>query len=855
MPFGLTNAPATFMRTMNHIFRDYLDRFVVVFLDDILVYSRNPEEHCQHLQTVFKLLADNRLFINRDKSVFFQPRVEYLGHIIDRDGLHVDPRKVQAINDWPIPQNITQLRAFLGLANFSRKFVQDFSKKVAPLTDLTKDKVFTWTDQAQAAFTMIKSELASTHALSFPDPASPYSLKICTDASNQGLGAVLLQGDKVIAYESRKLKPRERIYPVHDKELLAIHHALQTWRHFLLGQSFEVHTDHRSLRYLFTQEHLNDRQRRWIEHFADFHFQINYAPGKLNVIADALSRTPLVATVTTVDFPLVSEFSGAYPLDPDFRHLWTALQQNQTTSQQLLAAGYRLEAGLLIRWNRICVPRQFQLTLFQECHETPTGGHLGRDKTLHTLSQHFYWKGMATFVAKQCRQCLSCQAAKIPTTPPSGLLQPLPVPHRPWEHITMDFITGLPKYQAKYDGIMTVVDRFTKLAHFIPYRTNMRASDVAKLFLQHIIRLHGVPASIVSDRDTKFLSEFWKDLMAALGTQLNFSTAFHPQTDGQSEVLNRIVEDILRCFVHETPGKWGEFLPLAEYAYNSSKNSSTGLTPFFATYGYQPRLPLDIARAQTVPIHDTLLSWQQIFDHLYRMITASQQKYKHTADLHRKPTAVTIGSWVWLRLHRTRFQHKQFSKLQARYFGPFKVLKQIGTNAFRLQLPPSWTIHNVFHASLLKLHQGDPPTADDEPVALPDTPFQHTILKPIRILAHEWRVTRHQRYRRFKVLWDGLDPDHCTWETEHDLQDYGNLVADYDTQQLAIAHLQLRTTASPGGEAYDTDSIIDPQSTQVNTLSVNQACQHTTNDQSTGSKSAANIGFANGRPESGNQIR
>lgn len=294
MPFGLTNAPAAFMDLMNRVFYPFLDRFVVVFIDDILVYSRTKEEHDQHLRTVFQTLRDNQLYAKFSKCEFWLEEVSFLGHIISASGIMVDPKKVEAIMDWKPPKSPTEIRSFLGLAGYYRKFVQGFSIIAAPMTRLLQKKVkFEWTEKCQESFDKLKAMLTEAPVLVQPLPGKDYV--IFSDASLNGLGCVLMQEGKVIAYASRQLKIHEKNYPTHDLELAAIVFALKIWRHYLYGEKCYIYTDHKSLKYLPTQRELNLRQRRWMEFIKDYDCVIDYHPGKANVVADALSRKSMSA--------------------------------------------------------------------------------------------------------------------------------------------------------------------------------------------------------------------------------------------------------------------------------------------------------------------------------------------------------------------------------------------------------------------------------------------------------------------------------------------------------------------------------------------------------------------------------
>jgi hypothetical protein len=296
LPFGLTNAPGVFMSLMNGVFREYLDKFVQVFIDDILIYSRTTEEHDEHLRLVLQCLREHKLYGKLSKCSFYQSRIHYLGHVISGEGIAVDPAKVEAIMEWPAPTNVTEVRSFMGLAGYYRRFVEGFSKIAGPITELQKkNKKFVWTEKCAEAFRRLKELLTTAPILKVPD--MDVDFLVCTDASKEGLGGVLMQDGRVIAYISRKLRRHEENYATHDLELLAIVYALKVWRHYLVGRKFELKTDHCGLQHIFTQSDLNARQRRWSELLSEYDFEITYIKGTVNRVADALSRRPRIFSV------------------------------------------------------------------------------------------------------------------------------------------------------------------------------------------------------------------------------------------------------------------------------------------------------------------------------------------------------------------------------------------------------------------------------------------------------------------------------------------------------------------------------------------------------------------------------
>jgi hypothetical protein len=303
MSFGLTNAPAYFMYLMNSVFMEYLNKFVVVFIDDILIYSQNEQEHEKHLRKVLQRLRDCQLYAKLSKFEFWISKVLFLGHIINRDGLVVDPKKVAAILDWKAPKDVQGIKSFIGMAVYYRRFIEGFSKIARPMTALLAKKVeFKWTLVCQESFETLKQKLTTSPVLVLPDVHKPFS--VYYDASYTGLGRVLMREGRVVAYSSRQLKVHEKNYPTHDLELAVVVHALKTWRHYLYGQKCDIYMDHKSLKYIFTQSELNMRQRRWLELIKDYELEIHYHPGKANVVADALSRKSQVHMLAAHSMPL-----------------------------------------------------------------------------------------------------------------------------------------------------------------------------------------------------------------------------------------------------------------------------------------------------------------------------------------------------------------------------------------------------------------------------------------------------------------------------------------------------------------------------------------------------------------------
>ncbi|GJU18833.1 putative reverse transcriptase domain-containing protein [Tanacetum coccineum] len=432
MPFGLTNAPAVFMDLMNRVCKPYLDKFVIVFIDDILIYSKNKQEHAEHLKLILELLKKEQLYAKFSKCEFWIPKVQFLGHVIDSQGIHVDPAKIESVKDWASPKSAMEIRQFLGLAGYYRRFIEGFSKIAKPMTKLTQKKIkFDWSDKAEAAFQLIKQKLCSAPILALPEGNEDF-IAYC-DASIKGLGAVLMQREKVIAYASRQLKIHEKNYTTHDLELGAVVFALKIWRHYLYGTKCTVFTDHKSLQHILDQKELNMRQRRWLELLSDYDCEIRYHPGKANVVADALSRKERIkplrvrALVMTIglDLPkriLEAQIEARKPENLKSEDVGGMLIENSKDPEKLRKEKLEPRAdGTLCLNNRSWLPRYGDLRtlIMHESHKSKYSVHPGSDKMYQDMKQLYWWPNMKADIATYVSKCLTCLRVKAEHQKPS----------------------------------------------------------------------------------------------------------------------------------------------------------------------------------------------------------------------------------------------------------------------------------------------------------------------------------------------------------------------------------------------------------------------------------------------------
>src|SRR6202171_51855 len=645
MPFGLCNAPSTFMRMMNDILRPFLDVCVIVFIDDILIYSETEEQHHLDVCRVFDLLRQHKLYVKLSKCEFFKHEVEFLGHVVGNGQIKMCPSKVDAILQWPTPTTVTDIRSFLGLCNYYRKFIRGFSTIASSLTDITKnDTTFTWSSKQQVSFDQLKHAITSAPVLQLPNQSFPWILH--TDASGYAVGGVLCQnigdGVKPIVFLSDKLAGAEINWPVYEKEFYAIIYCLKQCQWYLPGNEVTIYTDHKSLQYFVSQKSLSSKQSRWVEFLSSFYCKIEYKEGKYNVVADALSRRSdyqshdnnnnnidVQNNIESIKGSIkINSITSARKFPTTFTNLFgistftvgdeyldrvkEAYNDDEVCKLIIQSNGtptYTVQNEFIYKGDRLYIPsfENLKLPLLYEYHDSASSAHRSIPSTHERIKRHFYWPNMQRDIEEYCRTCKECQQSKTINQMKNGLLQPLPIPQHKFDDISMDFITHLPTTTSGNNVILVIVDRLTKYARFIPlaarYTHDLPAAEItAEAVFTHWCRLFDIPVTIVSDRDPQFTSKFWTTLFSKYYTQLKHSTAYHPQTDGQTERTNRTLEDILRSYLSPTQTDWDNWLSSAEIAYNNTYHSSTQQTPHELVFNQHRRSMADfIALANNTP--------------------------------------------------------------------------------------------------------------------------------------------------------------------------------------------------------------------------------------------------------------
>lgn len=836
MPFGLSNAPATFQGYVQDVLRDLLDIICVVYIDDILIFSRNQSEHNDHVRLVLERLRTGRLFANIEKCAFDQPEVEYLGFFINAQGIKMSPKKLSTILDWPVPTTIKGLQSFLGFANFYRRFIPGFSRIAYPLYSLTKktatphNSTFPLSGDALQAFQTLKSHFVSAPLLLHFDPSKQCTL--VTDASDFAISAILLQPDSAnllhpVAYFSRKLSPAEINYTIYDKELLAVIEAFRDMRAWLIGTSTPVIVccDHKNIQYFMTERFLNRRQARWSMFLSEFNFTLDFLPGSTNP-ADGPSRRPdyipssddeavqqqrktllnpsqtyrlfnealptntsSIASLSTFSFEsseLADKFKDAFKTDIE----WREGISSENTS-------FTVENDLVFHNGRLFVPTSLRDMVLKTRHDSVIAGHPGRTRTINFVEKDYSWPGLRRFVRRYIQECNTCQKIKDARHKPYGLLQPIEIPDRPWKSISMDFIVKLPQSHG-YDSIWVVCDRLTRAAHFVPTLESITSSDLARMFLDRIFRYHGLPDSIISDRGSVFVSKFWKELLRLLDVKVKTSTAYHPQTDGLTERTNQSLETYLRAYCSYQQDDWVDYLALAEFSFNNHINVSTKMTPFFANLGFDPTFEPRITERSTVPAASDLatrLQWirEELQAELREAFDTQAMYYN------RRATSAPVyqpGSFVWL-LRRNIKTTRPSDKLDYRKIGPFEVLQRYGNAAYRLKLPRSLSrLHPVFNVSLLEPYLGSVENIKTTPVEL----AENTNFPEISTFLDCRKVGRRYEYL---VSWKN-QPD-----TENSWIPLSDLPRTYD-EQLERFHRRHIKLPRPNRFDFTQDRTSDP---------------------------------------------
>lgn len=879
MQIGDCNAPSTFQRLMTVIFRNELGKFVHVYLDDIFIYSYTIEEHQEHIATVVRRLKEAQFFISKTKVDLYSERLECLGHLIDKNGLHADPDKLFRLRTWRTPRSLGDIQRFLGLVNYLAQFLPGLAAFAAPLeTVCTNNRPFQWLPLHDKCFESIKHLASKAPILRPIDPERTEAIWVVCDASAAGVGAMYGQGPtwetcRPAGFMSKKWTNAQRSYFTFEQEGLAIIEALMKWEDRLIGRRLNVVTDHKALTFFKQMRPLVPRHQRWADYLERFDYHIQYVEGVRNKVGDCMSRYyesdrpdevhPIHEYVNAdvrldrqgwdLPSPRVAELRGmitrsqarqgklqnpVLPREIEAARLRTTSEPDVLIIQDVQQAGpdlvplvasegdlveaikagyaqdkfwakilgsledhprFALEDGLVYAEamsGRTVIglpdvpfgPKRVLGVVIEIAHETL--GHLGAQRTEEYIRQFYWWPTMRALIDKYCRSCGTCHTTKAVRAKPAGLLKPLPIPTRPWGSIAMDFVGPFPLVGG-LDYVWVVIDRLTSLTHLIPTTITVTAAQLGDLYVKEIVRLHGIPETITSDRDPKFTSAFWQEVQKLLGSRLTMSTAFHPETDGASERVIQTISQVLRALVEPNQTNWLAKLPMAEFALNSSTNASSHYAPFELTYGYLPIINRPAPASKYAGVRQFV---QMALNNLIQAqdaIIASRVAQTFHANQRRAQAPVyAVGDKVYLSTKHLSLPKGRIKKLLPKYIGPFTVLKAVpATGNYKLQLTDDMVrrqIYPVFHVSLLR------PFVENDEVAFPGR--EPTKYYDVGIPEnHEWVVESILSHRwfngalEFQVRWVLGD---VTWETSENcsalqaLDDYLALIDVTDVDHI-----------------------------------------------------------------------
>ena len=828
MPFGLMNAPSTFQRLISKVLVG-CESFTSAYIDDVLVFSQNEQQHQEHLRKVLQCLAQFNLRVKLKKCSFFRQEMPFLGHVLMKGSVRVEPEKVAALERWKRPlTTVRQVRQFLGLASYYRMFVPNFASIVAPLSHMTrKDARVVWSAEAQEAIDKVVGALQQAPALHVWNSAR--KARVTTDASLVGVGALLEQLNETdsqwypVAYWSRKLLPAQTRYHATDREWLAVVMAVtQTWWFWLRDRDFVLRTDHAPLRYLLQNPspHLSHRQSRWVEKLQPYRFEFVHLKGEANKVADALSRTP--------EFECQAiEIHSAAPLRQEELEEAARKDVDSPKPQPVGKVQWEKKGGLWkINLNgRECVwvpnDAALRVKLISEHHETPLAGHFGIKKTYARVQERFRWDGMRKQVEEFVQTCDVCQRSR--DKPSEGVNVHTIHARHPWEVVTIDFLCGFaPAKQTKHTSIVVITDKFSRQIHLRSCPLNPSASETVQYFLEMVVARHGLPRLIISDRGSQFESLLWIGVLQRLGTRAALASTHHPQTNGATERANRTLIQMIRKFVKKNHQEWASHLPLFEFAYNSAVHAVTGTPPFVAELARMPLMPVSLLIPEKEqeplpkPVREYVRELMTQLQDIRQTILASDERVADSRNL------IPAGSdEIWSLLPGDEVlvyapylpTNAEYRKHLMAWKGPFVVSKEIAADVFEV-LGMEAGIPTAYHRTKLKRYQR--PDPDQERLSPPPAQLKFVDGK-VEYEVEE--VVNHREIRgkrQYLLQWKGT-PE-TSWEWEGNLSGCLELLKDYlqkigEQGRVLPPELTSEGTAAPsGGSQAPSQGTPDPPS-------------------------------------------
>lgn len=719
MPFGLVNASQTQQRLMDILFQAHNDK-VWAYLDDIIICTSTFDEHLEVLRKVMAILQEANLSINVEKCKFARSSLKFLGYIVDREGLRTDPEKVTAILNFPRPNNFTELKRFIGLASWYRRFVQNFSLIAAPLHNLTKGNKktkFVWSKTAEDAFLNLKTLLTSAPVVSCPDYNKPFIIQC--DASNEGIGAVLVQKtedtDQPVAYLSRKLNDCEKRYSASEKELLSVVYAVEKFRPYVDGVHFTVITDHKALLWLHKMKDPHGRLARWAMKLQQFSFDIIHRPGKLNVVPDALSRS--------VDINILeSNFIKVLEKHKDDWYLNKVNQFNDNPNKNTKWAVFK---GLLFRkvnlkqypsdscnW-KLFIPDKLKEEVLKKSHDDINSGHLGVRKTFYRIKKDFFWFNMLKDVKNYVNNCETCAKYKVSQQHPFGLMGQHRDVSRPWQVISLDLMGPFPRSKTGNTMLLVMSCWFSKFVLLFPLRTG-KADKICEIVESQIL-LFGAPMAIICDNGKQFESQLFKEVATKYQTKLWYTPLYHPQSN-PTERVNRVVgTQIAANSSVKKHNEWDVHLQGIAHSINTAVHETTGYTPSYLFLGREVSIsPLDISALDSDPI-DLSKDLKCNFDNVAKDCKTRQNLYKEVQmklkkshnnsskyyNKNYRPATFVEGEYAW---KKTKYLSKASNKFMAKLapkFEKVKIVQKLSNNVYRLQNMQGKNL-GIWHANDLK---------------------------------------------------------------------------------------------------------------------------------------------------------
>lgn len=719
MPFGLVNASQTQQRLMDILFQAHNDK-VWAYLDDIIISTSTFEEHLEVLRLVMAILKEANLSINVEKCKFARASLKFLGYIVDREGLRTDPEKVTAILNFPRPKSFTELKRFIGLASWYRRFVQNFAVIAAPLHNLTKGNKktkFVWSLAAEQAFLNLKTLLTSAPVVSCPDYNKPFTIQC--DASNEGIGAVLCQktddSDQPVAYLSRKLNDCEKRYSASEKELLSVVYAVEKFRPYIDGVHFTVITDHKALVWLHKMKDPHGRLARWAMKLQQFSFDIAHRPGKLNVVPDALSRAVDINLLESNFIKILEKHKDAWYLNKVKQVIGNSNKNTKwAVFKNLLFRKVKLKQypGDTCEW-KLFIPDKLKSDVLKKSHDDIKAGHLGMRKTYYRIKKEFFWFNMLRDVKQYVKNCETCAKYKVSQQHPFGLMGQHRDVSQPWQVISLDLMGPFPRSKTGNTMLLVISCWFSKFVLLFPLRTG-KADKICEIVERHIL-LFGAPKAIICDNGKQFESQMFKEVTTKYQSKLWYTPLYHPQSN-PTERVNRVVGTLIAANSSvKKHNEWDVHLQGIAHSINTAVHETTGYTPSYLFFGREVSIPtLDISSLDSDPIdlseglncnYENVAREHTKLQNLYKGVQLKLKKaHNNSCKYYNKgfrPTTFKEGEHVW---KKTKYLSKASNKFMAKLapkFEKVKIVQRISDNVYRLQNLQGKNI-GIWHANDLK---------------------------------------------------------------------------------------------------------------------------------------------------------